>query len=107
MGIAKITYKRARADYEYLVKHHGDEPNDMDGGWNSGEQLTLLLKNPSLETAADIYVSAIEHSASYGFDNCSGSVMGSSPDLGDRRTLTIYARYNLMHYLVSTWGLSK
>lgn len=107
MNTIKITYKRSRADYEYLVKHHGNEPNDMTGGWSEGEQLSLLLKNPSLEIAANIYVSAIKHSAVAGFDGNGGSNKGVSPDVNDRRTLAIYARYGFTGYLVSIWGLEE
>lgn len=93
-------YKKARADYKYLVKHHdGNEPNDMAGGWNEGEQLVMILDNPYHEVAADIYISAIQYSASAGFENNRGSILGDSPDLKDKRTMSIYSYYGVSHLL--------
>ena len=106
MSLKNITYKAARADFEYLIKHHGNLPVDMTGGWGEGEYLAQLLKSPNQKTAADIYHSAIEYSASVGFENDSGSGNGRV-DISDRRTLDIYTRYGLHEHLVRSWGLQK
>lgn len=89
-------YNKAKEDYNYLVQHHGQEPNDMTGGYNEGESYIELLENPSKSTAYRHYVSLIEYSSTWGFQSEDGNVVGRDWDTEDERCVEIYKYYGCL-----------
>lgn len=99
-------YKKAKRDYEYLVRHHGADIYDPSGGYEEGRAYKRLLANPSKAAAANHFINMIEYSASNGFSNyeSGGGNGGSSPDFDDQKTLDIYRYYNCEYELSAAWG---
>ena len=86
-------YNKAKEDYNYLVEHHGQEPNDMTGGFVEGDFYKELLENPSKSTAYKHYVKLIEYSSHAGFESANGCVGGFGWDTEDIRCRGIYEYY--------------
>lgn len=87
-------YKEAREDYEFLVKHHGADVNDLTGGFVLEDHCFELLKNPTKTRAARLYEDMIIHSYTVGFEGLGLRCIPA--DLYDERVVEIYERYGCM-----------
>ncbi len=87
-------YKQAREDYEFLVSHHGGEPDDLTGGFVLDDYCFELLKNPTKTKAAELYETLIHYSSSAGFGVSDREVI--EPDLENGQVREIYERYGLI-----------
>ncbi len=99
-----IRYEQAKADYEFLKKHHGADCNDITGGYVADEKYFELLRNPSKKNAYEHYCGLISHYATCGSENHHTNA-GDQPDFDNEEVCEIFRRNCDEDSVLTCWGV--
>ena len=99
------SYKQAKADYEFLKRHHGGQDcNDLTGGYVADEAYFELLANPTKKNAYLHYCALISHYAGAGYE-AGNDVGGARPDFENKNVRDIFIRNCDEHTILLSWGV--
>ena len=98
-------YEQAKADYEYLVSHHGADVYDLTGGYVAEDEYFKLLRNPSKKNAWLHYCALIQHFATVGYEPSNNDNAGKRPDFEDEEVCEIFRRNCDEDTVMTFWGI--
>lgn len=97
-------YEQAKADYEFLVEHHGEDCSDLTGGYVADDEYFELLRNPTKKNAYYHYCRLISHYASCGYEDGTSS-KGSRPDFDNEEVCEVFRRNCDEEHILIAWDV--